>query len=49
MSNALILCLIAAYAVIAVASAVERNWWRCLYFVAAGLISVAVLGMSNTR
>ncbi len=49
MSTTLIVILIAEYAVIAVAAACERNWWRCLYFVAAGLISVAVLGMSDRR
>lgn len=38
--------LIAFYAVIMVAAAFEHNWWRSLYFFAAILISVAVLGMT---
>ena len=39
--------LMAIYAVIAAQSAYERNWYRALYFVAAILISIAVLGMKG--
>ena len=49
MPTRLMLVLMVAYAVIAVASASERNWWRALYFVGAILISVAVLGMTVER
>ena len=45
-SSWLIWLLIVQYVVIAVASACERNWPRCLYFVSAGLISLSVLWMS---
>jgi len=41
------LALIVAYGVIALAAAVERNWWRSLYYVGAIVISVAVLGMTK--
>ncbi len=47
MSTRLMIALMVAYAVIAAASAWERNWWRVLYFVGAILISIAVLGMSE--
>lgn len=46
-SPPVMLLLIAEYAVIAVAAACERNWWRSLYYLAAGLITVAVLGMTR--
>lgn len=38
--------LLAFYVAILLASACERNWWRCLYFLGAIIISVAVLGMT---
>ena len=38
--------LIVFYIVIMVAAAIERNWWRSLYYLAAILITVAVLGMT---
>lgn len=41
--------LLVFYVVIGIAAACERNWWRCLYFVGAIVISVAVLGMTETR
>lgn len=44
-STHLMLGLIAAYAVISLASLLERNWPRALYFVGAIVISVAVLWM----
>ena len=47
MSTRLMIALMLAYAVIAVAAEWERNWYRSLYYVAALLISVAVLGMSS--
>jgi len=46
-STRLMVGLMIAYAAIAVSAAIERNYWRSLYFVAAILISVAVLGMSE--
>ena len=39
--------LIAVYGAIVLASAVERNWPRGLYFVGAIVISLAVLWMTN--
>lgn len=48
-STWIIVALLVFYAGIVVASAMERNWWRCLYFVAAILIQIAVLGMSNAH
>jgi len=38
--------LIVAYAVIALFSCWERNWWRAVYYVGAIVISIAVLGMT---
>jgi len=49
MSTTLMIALMIFYAGIAVAALVERNYWRSLYFVAAILISIAVLGMSNKK
>jgi len=49
MSTTGMLLMIAAYAVIALCSAVERNWWRALYYVGAIVISIAVLGMTDTK
>lgn len=40
--------LVVQYLVIAVVSAVERNWPRVLYFICAAGISVAVMWMSET-
>ena len=39
---------IAFYSAIVLLSLRERNWWRALYFVAAILISLSVLGMQGT-
>ena len=39
--------LIVFYAGIMVFAMAERNWWRALYYFAAILISVAVLGMTT--
>lgn len=47
MSTGVMWLLIAAYGVIVIASAVERNWPRALYFVGAIVISVAVLWMTS--
>ncbi len=41
------LWLIANYAAIVVAAALERDWPRVLYFVGAIVISAAVLWMGN--
>lgn len=49
MSTTLMLGLMVAYALIAGAAAWERNWYRALYFIAAILISIAVLGMGQKR
>jgi drug/metabolite transporter (DMT)-like permease len=49
MSTGMMLALIVAYAAISLAAAWERHWWRCLYFVGAIVISVAVLGMTWRR
>ena len=46
-STRLMLWLILNYAVIAAASAHERNWARVLYFVAAILITLAVMWMPS--
>ena len=46
-STGLMWLLIAAYGAIVLASAVERNWPRALYFVGAIVISVAVLWMTS--
>lgn len=48
-SNAIMVCLLCFYAAIAIASLCERNWWRALYYFAAILISISVLGMTTTR
>ncbi len=48
MSTSGMVLLIASYGLIAAAAAWERNWWRALYFVGAILISVAVLGMTDS-
>jgi len=47
MSTTGMLLLIAAYAIIVLCSAYERNWWRAVYYVGAIVISVAVLGMTQ--
>jgi len=47
MSTNLMIVLMVFYAAIAVAAVFERNYWRALYFVAAIMISMAVLGMSE--
>jgi drug/metabolite transporter (DMT)-like permease len=38
--------LLVFYVVIMACAAWERNWWRALYFFAAILIGIAVLGMT---
>ena len=38
--------LIGFYAVVMALAAWERNWWRSLYYFAAILISLAVMGMT---
>ncbi len=48
-STTLMLWLIANYAVITVASLVERRYPRALYYVGAIVISVAVLWMTKTK
>lgn len=47
MSSGLMWGLIVAYVAITCAAAVERNWWRALYFIGAIVISLAVLGMTR--
>ena len=47
MSDAVIYALLVFYVCILTAAAWERNWWRCLYFTAAILLQIAVLGMSS--
>ena len=47
LSIRMMIALCVVYAVIAVASACERNWWRALYYVGAIVISVAVMGMTE--
>ena len=47
MSTTTMIILMVFYLVIAVMAAWERNYWRCLYFVGAIVISIAVLGMSE--
>ena len=49
MSNWIMYALLVFYVAILVAAALERNWWRVLYFAGAILISVAVLGMTFKR
>ena len=39
--------LIGFYAVVMALAAWERNWWRSLYYFAAILISLAVMGMTT--
>ena len=46
-SGWMIWALIAQYVVIALASAWERNWPRCMYFISAGFISLSVLWMKG--
>ena len=46
-STWIMLLLIAEYAAITVSAACERNWWRALYYLAAGLITISVLGMTR--
>ena len=46
-STWLMVILIIEYAAIALAAAVERNWYRALYYSGAIAISFAVLGMTN--
>jgi len=48
-STPMMCCLIAAYGAIIVASCVERNWPRALYFFGAIVISVAVLWMTQQK
>ena len=48
-STAIMWVLIVFYAAIGVWAAYERNWFRCLYFVGAIVISVAVIGMTETK
>jgi len=49
MSTALMVFLLAVYAAILLASAWERNWYRCLYWAGAILIMVSVLKMTGVK
>ena len=46
MSTWIMYALIVFYVAILLAAAYERNWWRCLYFVGAIVISISVIGMN---
>ena len=48
-STRLMLWLMANYAIIAAAALYERKVWRCVYFIGAILISVAVLKMTESN
>ena len=39
--------MLVAYVAISIAAAFERNWWRCLYYVGATVITIAVMGMTK--
>ena len=46
-STGVMYLLIVIYAVILLAAMWERNYWRCLYFLGAIIISIAVLGFQK--
>lgn len=48
-STAVMWILIGFYAVVLVLAACERNWYRSLYYFAAILISLAVMGMTTEQ
>jgi len=41
------IAMLVAYLGISVAAAFEHNWWRCLYYVGATVITIAVMGMTR--
>ena len=47
MSDWIMYALLVFYVCILAVAAWERNWWRCLYFLGAIMISIAVLGMTT--
>lgn len=49
MSTRMMVCLLVIYAAIAIASAIERKWYRCLYWIGAICIMVGVLGMGKGK
>lgn len=47
LSTSGMILMLVAYVAISAASAWERNWYRCLYFIGAAVITVAVMGMTK--